>query len=263
MEVREGRGYARILEQPRLDNNYTLSVQVEDRQDGSSRYTLAFYWHSGPAFVNRPIEKRGEKVVWSGRVEGESIVECRRDKCEARATDGGVVGRGNFRFTRPLPARDVTVSLDKTDGRGEIRLLEQPSQANGYAASVHIRDHQGGAGNYSFTLVWASPSPYDSDGAAAPGMIWSGRVDGRVRVTVEGGQARSEITSGGPIQEERAQFSRPLPPHEAPFATVRRLRGRGRVEILEYPSSRNAHRLVFEIADDKSGSDGYEVEVGW
>jgi hypothetical protein len=270
LEVIEGRGRVHILEQPRLENNYTLAVAVEDRQGGSSFYSLAFYWESGRGFL-RPSEPgpssssdRNESLIWSGRVDGEAIVSCRGDSCEAEATRGAPVTRDRFRFSRPLPARDTLVSLDRSEGRGEIRLIQQPREENGYTARVLIRDPQGGGADYSFSLAWARPPRDDSGFAfARRGLLWSGRVDGRVRVIVEGNSARVEVLSGARVVSERTDFTRPLPARNNPNATIRRLRGRGRVEIVEYPSSRNRYRLVFEINDTSGSADDYEVEVGW
>lgn len=84
-----------------------------------------------------------------------------------------------------------------------------------------------------------------------------------MRVTIQGAQATTEVISGAPVEEEQAHFLRPLPGRTLPEATVRKIRGRGRVEIVEYPSAGNGYRLVFEIEDSRSGSDRYEVEVGW
>ena len=36
LRVLEGRGYVHIVEQPRIDNQFTLVVSIEDRQPGSS-----------------------------------------------------------------------------------------------------------------------------------------------------------------------------------------------------------------------------------
>lgn len=269
LEVLKGRGRVRIIEQPRIQNNYTMAVAIEDRQGGSSSYSLAFYWDAAPGFFRRRPQgfssrDRGEGVEWSGRVDGEAIVSCRAGDCEAQAIRGAPVTRERFNFSRPLPARNLVLSLDRADGRGEIRLIQQPREENGYTARVQIRDSQGGAGDYSFSLVWTRP-PHDDAGFsfARAGMFWSGRVDGRLRVVVEGGRAHSEVISGAPIIGERADFSRSLPARNNPNATVRKVRGRGRVEIVEYPSARNGYRLVFEIADSDGGADNYEIEVGW
>lgn len=267
LEVAEGRGLVQILEQPGANNEYTLTVSVEDRQPGSSFYKLALYWGAeggGPSLPAQPPPGRGESVAWSGRVEGEAIVRCRRDSCAAEPGAGGQVTGDRFRFSKPLPDREVTVSLGKTEGRGDIRLLEQPRESNGYAARVLIRDPQAGASDYKFSLAWARLSRQDTEFESARlGMIWSGRVDGRVRVIVKGHAAMSEVMGGAPVTGERAQFARGLPSVGNPKASVRKLRGRGGVEMVEGPSQVNNWRLVFEIDDGKSGADDYEVEVRW
>jgi len=270
LEVVEGRGQVRILEQPRLENNYTLTVLIDDRQGGSAFYSLAFYWESrggffGPSPPRAPASSdRMESLTWGGRVDDEAVVSCRREECLAEAVRGNAVTRDRFRFSRPLPARDTQVSLDRTEGRGQIRLLQQPREENGYTAQVGIRDSQGGSGDYSFTLVWARPTREEpGSGIARRGLLWSGRVDGRVRVIVEGASAQVEVLGGAPVANPRAEFSRALPARNNPDVTVRRLRGRGRVEILEFPSARNGYRLVFEIDDAGGGAADYEVEVGW
>jgi hypothetical protein len=74
LEVVEGRGRVHILEQPRVDNNYMLLVSIEDRQPGSSWYSLAFYWEPEPPV--EPPRGRRESLTWSGRVDGEASVSC-------------------------------------------------------------------------------------------------------------------------------------------------------------------------------------------
>jgi len=270
LDVVEGRGQVRILEQPRLENNYTLAVLVDDRQGGSSFYSLAFYWESrggffGPSPPGPPSRlDRMESLTWSGRVDEEAVVSCRREECVAEAVRGSPVTRDRFRFSRALPARDTQVSLDRAEGRGQIRLLQQPREENGYTAQVGIRDPQGGPGDYSFTLAWTPPRREEPGSVIARrGLVWSGRVDGRIRVIVEGSTARVEVLSGAPVTNEHAEFSRTLPARSNPDATVRGLRGRGRVEIVEFPSARNGYRLVFEIDDAGGGAADYEVEVAW
>ena len=272
VEVLEGRGRVHVVEQPRLENNYTLAVAIEDRQSGRAFYSLAFHWQSGGGFFGggsrfpsgRSSFGGGDGLTWSGRVDDEAIIECRQNQCAPQATRGGPVTRDRYQFSRPLPNRSVRVSLEDANGRGEIRLIEQPSESNGYAARVLIRDSQGGAGDYGFALTWTRPSRNEPENLyARRGLIWAGRVDGHVRVIVQATSAFTELVSGTPVMAERANFDRPLPTRGAPNAAVKKLRGRGRVELVEFPSERNGHRLVFEIEDRDGGADNYEVEVGW
>ncbi len=274
LEVVEGRGNVRIIEQPRPENGYMLAVRIDDSRGGTAFYSLAFFWdrddgrrdtRDRPEEVPRrlPISGGTESLRWSGRVDGEAVISCGGDACTADERSGRPVTRDRYRFTRRMPRRDFDVSLIDTEGRGEIRLLEQPSPSNGYTARVRIRDSHGGASDYAFTLAWNPPTRSQGFDVDRPGMTWSGRVDGRVRVSVRGRDAEVRILSGQPVIRERAQFSRALPARNTPNATVRRAEGRGRVAIIEYPSARNGYTLVFEIDDRDGGADDYVVEVGW
>src|SRR6202161_1965881 len=44
LEVLEGRGYVHVVDGPSIENHYTLAVSIEDRQPGSSFYSIALYW---------------------------------------------------------------------------------------------------------------------------------------------------------------------------------------------------------------------------
>lgn len=46
LSVRESRGGVRITQQPRLDNDYTLAITIQDLQDGASFYKLDAYWEA-------------------------------------------------------------------------------------------------------------------------------------------------------------------------------------------------------------------------
>jgi hypothetical protein len=93
--------------------------------------------------------------------------------------------------------------------------------------------------------------------------MWSGTVDGRVRVTVQGGAAFSERVAGRLVTGERADFLRSLPARTDLNPAVKKLRGRGDVQIVEQPSDKNNYRLVFEIQNPEGGADNYEIEVDW
>lgn len=278
MQVVQARGRVRIVQQPRPDNNYTLSVAIEDSQGGPGFYSLAFFWQSSgrsggilpfPSANPRPYSSRNpgrdeDRLTWTGRVDNEVIIECRAQDCRARELRGQPVSRDRFQFTRALPEREVRVSLDDVQGRGEVQLIEQPGPGNNYTAKIRIRDSEGGADDYGFALFWNRPRQSEPNRLfARPGMHWQARVDGSVRVTIDGTQVNSQVLSGSPLEGERFNFLRPLPREATPNATAKRVRGRGRVEIVEYPSNRNGYRLTFQVEDSSGGADNYEVEIGW
>lgn len=263
LRVSEGRGYVHIVEQPSLDNDYTLTVAIEDRQAGRSFYSIAMEWTPGDSY-DSPRSRSRDRVKWSGRVEDEVVITCAGNKCTSDAVHGVPVMREHCKFERPLPGRDVRVSLQDVDGRGEVKLIQQPNESNGFAARVRIRDPQPGAGDYSFTLIWTSPTVSDAEPLAEQrGMTWSGRVGGHVRVTLKGGVAFSEPLSGGAVSSETTAFDQPLPSRSDLKPTIKKIQGRGTVTIVENPSDRNGYQLVFEILDPGNGSDAYTIEVDW
>ncbi|MDP8982512.1 MAG: hypothetical protein M3O35_18195 [Acidobacteriota bacterium] len=257
----EGRGAVRVIDQPRLENDYTAAVQIEDLQSGRSFYSLAFYWDAG--FATSRHGKSG-KLSWSGRVDDEVTVTCRADQCVSEVVRGAAVMRERAKFSQPLPRAEVRVSLENIQGRGEIRLKEQPRRDNNYAARVQIRDLEPGIGDYAFVLTWTPEPRGDKEPVAAQrGLLWSARVDGRVRVTVQGGSAYSEAVPGGSVTAEHADWLRPLPATDGLNPALKKLAGRGTAEIVEMPSSGNHYRLVFELGHAGGGPDNYEIEVDW
>jgi len=105
--------------------------------------------------------------------------------------------------------------------------------SNGYAAKIRIRDRQGGAGDYAFSLYWTASRAGEPERLfARPGAWWSGRVDGTVRVWLTGTSGCSNVVAGRPVADERVRFDGPVPSGPAPNLAVRKIRGRGRVEIV-------------------------------
>ena len=310
VQMQQGRGSVRISQQPDQGNNFTTTIAIDDSQKGSSMYAFQLFWDvTGPPANTTtssspggrrytiiddraPQQQQGglikspstipqgasqstqvggsqnsntagdQYLRWTGAVDDEAIIECRQRDCYPQAQRGAKVVRDRVEYTRPLPAQDLNVNLTDMQGRGEIRLVEGPSSRNNYTTRVKIRDTQGGAGDYAFVLRWTSPAELERR-STEPGMRWTGRVDGKVRVTIEGGRTYLETLAGAPVSDERAIFDRTLPSYEGLNPAVAKRRGRGRVELVEYPSRRNNYRLVFTVEDDKGGSDLYEVEVGW
>jgi hypothetical protein len=290
LEVVEGRGSARITQQPALENDYTIIVDIEDRQEGRGHYSIALYWEaSGDDFrtgakrwrdrgwqgdgIAEPLGANA-KLTWRGHVDSEAIVECRASACHTLAQHQGMpVTRERVQFSKPLPRQEVPVSLADDDANGNIRILEQPLRSNGYAVRVEITAGCSGRKDCGFTLTWREPGgkPGSKPGSAAAeqkpaahrGVMWSGRVNGTIRVTVRDSSTLSQTVSGGPIANEQTIFDHALPHRGDLSPTIRKVQGRGTVAIVETPSEQNGFGLVFEIRDPGPGADDYMVEVDW
>ena len=269
VEVLQGRGYVHVIDQPSTQNQYTLAVSIEDQQPGSAFYSIALYWDTSNNAFERGAEKV-DKLTWSGRVDRGAIVSCHAKSCASQVDHGfPPVANEHFKFSKPLPAHDAEVQLESPDGRGEIRLIEQPRERNGYTARVSIRDAGPGAGDYSFTLVWNRAGAKNGKELGpileppGRGFLWRGKVDGRIRVAIQGGASFSEVVEGERIVGEHGDMFRPLPARSDLMPAIRKLQGRGNVAIVESPSEKNNYRLVFEIDDSEPGADDYEVELDW
>ena len=291
--VRQGRAEARVVDQPRANNNFTALVEVTPRRRTGEPVALEFFWdqngrrdwsqngqrgdgsYRGRGRMNR---NRGSgSLSWSGRVDQEATIEIRNRQAVSTTRRGQPVYGEAAQFSGAMPASDILVRLDDSRGRGNIRLVQQPNAENGHTARVRIVDQQNGAGDYSFVLSWDDQHGY-GQGSQQPiasrlpqnqnlgygQMRWSGRVDGRIRVTVQGDRAFVTQISGAAVQGERADFNGGrLDNRSVGQVSVRKVHGRGDVQVMEQPSPQNGYRMVFEINDSDGGADDYEVDVTW
>jgi hypothetical protein len=272
LEVIEGRGRVRLVEQPRANNDYVAAVRIEDPDRGQGRYAFELRWQDrdwrGDDDWPRPRPRDVESFAWRGRVDDESIIRVRGEQVWVENLSGYGVSGERYRFSSPLPMRPLQVNLVDAEGRGEVVIIEQPGRDNDYTAAVRIRDRQSGASAYAFTLTWTRrgwqdrPRDPDDRGGARRGLRWSGRVDGRDLLRLRGDQLWVEHQAGLPIAGADYRFLSPLPA-ERRTVTVSKLRGRGTVRVLEQPARHNDFTATILIEDRDGGSDQYEIEVVW
>jgi hypothetical protein len=208
------------------------------------------------------------------------------------AVRGRSVSGQQVDVSNPLPRRQVTVTLQDVQGRGQVELAEQPDDRNNYTAKVRIIDSEGGSGSYSFTLAWDESGygnqssypdsrypndPYPStSGVLSPGGVsdnqgyyggasgarWTGQVDGRVRISFRDNRAYSQRLSGQEVYGEQVAFGSPLPRRSMDVA-INKLRGRGEVSLIQRPAANNNYTAIVEINDGESGADTYDLELNW
>ncbi len=120
---------------------------------------------AGAVQAQRPFlgaEPPRGNLQWSGSVDETEIIYVHGDQVQDRTVRGKGVSDENVDFAGRLPRRPVLVTLRDWDGRGEVRVVQQPRPDNDFTAAVRIHDPQPGQGHYRFTLAWR-PRP-DGDG---------------------------------------------------------------------------------------------------
>ncbi|HEX9005112.1 MAG TPA: hypothetical protein VGB07_34700 [Blastocatellia bacterium] len=153
----EGRGQVVILEQPSRANNFTVSVRVFDRESGAGNYVFALAWEKQNVPGNPGNwggNNGGRGVSWSGRVDGRDLIYIRGNQLWVDHRDGQVIRDTDFRFFRPLPNRQTSVTVRRLSGRGTVRLIEQPSPYNNYTAVIQIEDRESGSDRYQLEIDW-------------------------------------------------------------------------------------------------------------
>src|ERR1035438_5606629 len=88
-------------------------------------------------------------------VDNEVEVSVRGDMVDIRTISGHDARDRGSECNASLPDRDVVgFRFENIESRGEVRLIGDPSRRTGFAATVHIRDGQGGEGGYHFRISW-------------------------------------------------------------------------------------------------------------
>lgn len=277
LNILEGRGELKLIQEPRSDNNYVAAVEIRDKDRGASPYAFELIWDK-PSEANYSHVPGISFFDWKGRVDGQSVIRIRGNKVQIENLSGQGVSETEYRFSNEqgIAAQSQQFSLTGTSGRGEILLLEQPELKNNYTAAVSINDPKGGASEYSFRLTWQPPgfqpaAPADLNKSGQPaaenqpvgvGLKWAGRVDGSVRLRIRAKQLILEHLEGVPVVGRDHTFFKPLPV-DPRTASVRKIKGRGEVRILEQPTPANGFTLTIQVDDKKKGSAQYEIEVSW
>lgn len=180
VRLADGRGNVDIIEQPSARNGFSTTIRIRDPRGGADNYRVIAYWSGDDRFDDRgrngrdgwedrdddrrsnggwgPRGRRDDDrglLRWSGRVDDvvEIRISGRRVDAITRSGDRVTNVNANIRGDG-LPARGVTVGIDRHAGRGSIRVVQQPSAWNGYTAVIRIDDPSGGTSFYDFSAFW-------------------------------------------------------------------------------------------------------------
>ena len=105
----------------------------------------------GPGYV----EPTRGNLEWRGLVDDRVQLVIRGRSIQARTISGSRSDEGRAIFSSGLPAEPVRVNVRRLAGRGEVRVIQQPSRQNGYTAIVEIYDPTRGAQEHRLQVNWS------------------------------------------------------------------------------------------------------------
>jgi hypothetical protein len=159
----DGRGDVVILEQPNRGNDYTAAVRVRDRRGGSGNYNFTLGWErqrnrNDNDFPGGDYPGEGGGTTrglrWSGQVDGRDLIYIRGNQLWIDHREGQPIFGDNYRFFQSLPSNRANIFVRKLNGRGDVRVIEQPTRNNNYTAVLQIEDRDSGADRYEIEVLW-------------------------------------------------------------------------------------------------------------
>jgi hypothetical protein len=193
LRVEDGRGEVDVIQQPSARNDYTTIIRIADRSSGDDRYRIRAYWSpdndgrdgyargrigdygrgrgndrgddgwygrddrgSEGRDGGRWGDSRGLRTMrWSGSVDDVLQIRLQGGRIQYRTISGRAVRDIRTDMgARGLPRQALDLRVIEREGRGDIRIVQQPSARNGYATIIEIRDPRSGYGRYTFDLAW-------------------------------------------------------------------------------------------------------------
>ncbi len=189
LQVMNGRGTVEVVEQPSARNGFTAVVRVQDPRSGADYYHITGYWQSmGRPSMDRGADRGADRGVdrgadrggyregdrgrgmgrengrmgmndqsllhWSGNVDGELEIQIRNGRVTYRRLSGAQPTGVRVNEGRGANRNVGIVNVAQSQGRGTVRVVQQPSNRNGWTTIVRVNDPQGGYGYYDFDLFW-------------------------------------------------------------------------------------------------------------
>jgi hypothetical protein len=229
--------------------------------------------------------------TWSGRVDREVRLTMRGSQT-SNTYENSIQSRARFRVSNALPAQAGTVRVVTESGRGNVEVVQQPDAGNGYTTIVRIVDGEGGADTYRLSAYFTPVNRGYSRGDRGRGVSgrnddrgrrddnrgdrredrggygrnlaalhWSGDVDGEVQLIWRGGDIGQRVISGNVVRRASSNVTGNPMSGQASDLQVSVREGRGRVDVIQQPSSSNRYTGIIRILDPEGGYGHYDITV--
>ena len=228
---------------------------------GSINPTYPVPVYPQPPVYPLPVVANGT-ATWSGRVDDKANIVIRNNSIYAENVAGNGVQTTYQNIGGSLPRRDSTITVQKSSGRGNVTVIQQPNRSNNFTAVIQISDTKGGSGEYKIDVSWTGTGGNVEEPYRSGSVIWRARVDQTVNISVAGTSVIADDISGTGLSGADFSINGYLA-NRPGSVNVRKTRGRGTVKVLEQPSWNNGFVAIIQIFDANGGADNYEVEITW
>lgn len=201
---------------------------------------------------------------WSGRVDDKANIIIRGGTI--RSEDVSATGlQVNYQnMNGNLPRRATTVSATRREGRGDVRVIQQPSRSNDFTAIIQITDPRGGSDNYTVEISWtrSGGNNQGNESYHSGSVRWRGRVDQTADIIITGSDVQTYDSAGTGISGVNFNISGSLAARPG-SVTARKRSGRGSVTVKQQPSSDNDFTAIVQVFDPGGGADDYDIDISW
>lgn len=142
---------------PGSGSNSYLWRDVQNSVNDISRELGGYSGGNTGGGYNPPPEKPViGRAYWRGTVDNVVHLKLKDREMETITVAGTSYGPGTFSFTSALPRSrgGISVEVIKKKGRGNARVIQQPSSQNDFTAIVEVKDGDGGAKEYELEILW-------------------------------------------------------------------------------------------------------------
>ena len=223
---------------------------------GNAPNTNVGFPRRGPGRFGTP----SGSLIWSGRVDHRVNLVLRGNSVRVLTVNGRNLGDGVPVLNGSLPRRQAAITATKRDGRGTVTVIQQPNRVNNYTAIVQIYDGGRGADNYRLEVSWQASNALEAYSSGR--LRWRGRVDETVNIRISGDNVENVVLAGRELSNVSQNLDGYLARRRG-TVTVKKLRGRGTVTVIEQPSRQNNFVAVIQIYDRRSNDAEYDIEVTW
>lgn len=200
---------------------------------------------------------------WSARVDDRANIIIRGGTIRSEDAAGTGLQVNYQNMNGSLPRRATIVSATRRDGRGDVRVIQQPSRTNDYTAIIQVVDSRGGSDNYTVDISWTRSSANSGNEPYRSGSVrWRGRVDQTADIIISGSDVQTQDAAGTGLSGVTFNITGYLAARPG-SVTARKRNGRGSVTVKQLPSWENDFTAIVQVFDPGGGADDYEVDINW